>query len=404
MSSEGFKETDIGLIPEDWGFLSLGNICNIQMGQSPPSKYYNIESKGLPFFQGRKDFGNKYPKVTIWCSKPNRIAEEGDVLLSLRAPVGDINVSKEKCCIGRGLSSVAMKNNNNEFIYYLFQYNKKRLKDIFESEGTVFGCITKKGLHDFKVAVPPEQEQSKIAKILSQFDQKIEINHQMNQTLEQIGQSIFRHWFVHFEFPDDEGRPYKSSGGEMVDSELGEIPKGWEVGKLGDVISITSGKRPLKKSDTKINDFVVPLIGASSLMGFVKEILYHEPILVIGRVGTHGIVQRVLPPSHPSDNTLVIKSNFHEFVYQILKRIDYESLNVGTTQPLITQKSIKNLEIIIPTEKILNNYEEIVSKLFFKLEANKHENNYLSKIRDTLLPKLMSGKIRVNIPEEGTVK
>lgn len=96
---------------------------------------------------------------------------------------------------------------------------------------------------------------------------------------------------------------------------------------------------------------MVPLIGASSITGYVKGTLYDKAILVIGRVGTHGVIQRVMPPSFPSDNTLVIQSEYYEFIYQILKAIDYKSLNVRSTQPLITQKSIKNYMIVVPKKR-----------------------------------------------------
>jgi type I restriction enzyme S subunit len=250
-------------------------------------------------------------------------------------------------------------------------------------------------IKEIKLIIPSLPEQSAIATILSDLDSKIELNRQMNATLEAIGQGLFKHWFVDFEFPNEKGKPCKSNGGEMVDSELGEIPKGWKVGNFEEIIDITSGKRPNEKLETKNNEYSIPLVGASSVMGFVKESLYDEPIIIIGRVGTHGIVQRILSPSFPSDNTLVIKSKYYGYSYQTLKMINYESLNVGTTQPLITQSSIKNMKIIIPIEKLLDEYESVVSKIFIKIDDNNKENEILGLIRDSLLPRLMSGKISV---------
>ena len=132
-------------------------------------------------------------------------------------------------------------------------------------------------------------------------------------------------------------------------------------------------------------------------MGYVKESLCDERVLIIGRVGTHGVVQRITPPSFPSDNTLIIKSKFYEYIYQILKTINYDSLNVGTTQPLITQSSIKNLRAAIPPESILEEFERTVSRLFRKVNDNNDETETLSSGRDSLLPRLMSGRIRVPI-------
>jgi type I restriction enzyme S subunit len=219
----------------------------------------------------------------------------------------------------------------------------------------------------------------------------------MNATLEQIGQAIFKHWFVDFEFPNEDGKPYRSSDGEMVETELGEVPEGWDVRTLNKLIKITSGKRPNEKSGKIDFEFVVPLIGASSITGYVKETLYDKAILVIGRVGTHGIIQRVMPPSFPSDNTLVIQSEYYEFIYQILKTIDYKSLDVGSTQPLITQKSIKNYMIVVPKKEVLMDFENIVSGLFRKMAYDNQEIEKLAAIRDSLLPKLMSGEIRVTL-------
>ncbi|WP_270578868.1 restriction endonuclease subunit S [Caldibacillus thermoamylovorans] len=250
------------------------------------------------------------------------------------------------------------------------------------------------------IKLPPIEEQRQIANILSSLDEKIEINNEINKKLEEMAQAIFKHWFVDFEFPNENGEPYKSSGGEMVESELGMIPKGWNIGVLDELIEISSGKRPSIKAQVINEELSIPLVGASSIMGYTNEFNYNEPVLVIGRVGTHGIVQRFYTKIWASDNTLVIKSKYYEYVNQILNIIDYKALNRGSTQPLITQSDIKNYKIIIPDRDYLLKYEELVGSLFLKYEKNYMENENLKTIRDTLLPKLMSGEIRVPVEEE----
>ena len=131
-------------------------------------------------------------------------------------------------------------------------------------------------------------------------------------------------------------------------------------------------------------------------MGYTKEYLYDEDILIIGRVGTHGVVQRVNYPCFPSDNTFVIKSKYYGFVYQLLKRIDYDSLNTGSTQPLITQKSLKTVNVVLPDENSLSEFENISKVFFDKIYLNQNEITSLTKLRDTLIPKLMSGEIDVS--------
>lgn len=236
------------------------------------------------------------------------------------------------------------------------------------------------------IKLPPLDDQRRIASILSSLDRKIELNNKINADLEEMAQAIFKNWFVDFE-------PFKD--GKFVDSELGMIPEGWKVGCLGDIAEITSGKRPPKKSKDKTKELFIPLIGASDIMGFTSDVLYERPILVIGRVGTHGVVQRFQEKCWPSDNTLVIESSYYNYVYQLLKGIDYSAINRGSTQPLITQTDVKNTDVIIAPENVLKEYESITSTLFSKHRANIKENSRLSTLRDTLLPRLMSGELEV---------
>jgi type I restriction enzyme, S subunit len=397
-----FKESEVGLIPEDWNINELKSRAIITMGQSPKSDTYNNVKIGIPFMQGRKTFGDKYPHIDTWCTDPKRIAKKNDVLISVRAPVGDVNIAVEDICIGRGLASLRMKNGNNEFLYYLLKNYVGEITS--RGTGTVFASIDKEGLETLKLPFPSDLEQKAIAHILSTLDEKIETNNQINEKLEEMAQALFKHWFVDFEFPNENGEPYKSSGGEMVESELGMIPKGWEVGKLGDIISISSGKRPKEKQADSSEKYPFPIVGASSIMGYTSDFNYNEPVLIIGRVGTHGIIQRFTNKLWASDNTLVIKSKYYGFTYNILKSIDYKSLNRGSTQPLITQKDIKNTTVLIPPSNLVNSYEDFYSSLFEKYRTNKVESDLLTKIRETILPKLMSGEIRVPLDHEEFVE
>ena len=337
---------------------------------------------------------------------------------------------KERCSIKRGdvfltrtsetleelgMSSVALKDykdatfngftkrlrpKNNveilpEYVGYYFRSPRFRGEVTSMSSMTTRASLNNSMLAILKLILPPIQEQKAIAHILSTLDEKIEINNKINKNLEEMVQTIFKQWFVDFEFPNVDGNPYKSSGGEMVESELGMIPKGWEVTVLADIIDISSGKRPKNRADIKNKEFRFPLVGASSIMGYTTEYNYDEPILVIGRVGTHGVVQRFNSTVWSTDNTLVIRSKHYEYTNQILSNIDYRGLNRGSTQPLITQTDIKNEQIILPSKNTLTKFELLVSKLAKVIDNNKKENITTKLMIDILLPKLISGKLRV---------
>lgn len=277
---------------------------------------------------------------------------------------------------------------DNDFVYYLTKtplFRDTAIKSMVGSSGRQRAQMDV--LENLKMLVPKDiSDQRRIASILSSLDRKIELNNKINADLEEMAQAIFKNWFVDFE-------PFKD--GKFVDSELGMIPEGWKVGCLGDIAEITSGKRPPKKSKDKTKELFIPLIGASDIMGFTSDVLYERPILVIGRVGTHGVVQRFQEKCWPSDNTLVIESSYYNYVYQLLKGIDYSAINRGSTQPLITQTDVKNTDVIIAPENVLKEYESITSTLFSKHRANIKENSRLSTLRDTLLPRLMSGELEV---------
>jgi len=135
----------------EWKTVELKSIAEVIMGQSPKSEFYNQNRKGMPFLQGNKTFGDKYPSFELFTTSIKKVAEKDSVLMSVRAPVGDLNIAQEDICIGRGVCSIKMKNGYNEFLYYLLKANISQL--INKESGTVFGSINKKDIETFEVTL-----------------------------------------------------------------------------------------------------------------------------------------------------------------------------------------------------------------------------------------------------------
>lgn len=276
---------------------------------------------------------------------------------------------------------------NDKWLYYLLSQDSFFNFVMSGTKGTKMPRGDKSQIMKFPVALPPLDEQKKIAGVLSAFDDKIELNNKINRNLEAQAQAIFKSWFIDFE-------PFKNS--KFIDSELGKIPEGWDIGTIGDISIISTGKRPDKKSVNKSNETPIPIIGASSIMGYTNKVLYDEKILITGRVGTHGIIQKIDSPCWPSDNTLVLRSKNLNFLHNCLLLINWKSMNRGSTQPLITQNDLKNIRIILPQDGIIQNYEQLVHYFDIKFHNNNKEIYSLSQIRDLLLPKLMSGEVNIS--------
>ncbi|MFH0734686.1 MAG: restriction endonuclease subunit S [bacterium] len=244
--------------------------------------------------------------------------------------------------------------------------------------------------------LPTFAEQQSIANVLSSLDDKIELLQEENKTLEELAQTIFKEWFVNFNYPDKTGKPYKKSGGKMVQSELGEIPEGWSVGKYSSVAEVITGKgisaEKLKK------DGAYEVYGANGVIGKTDEYLFDEEIIITGRVGTLGKIFLLYSKVWISDNVLISKpqrKEYYYFDYFLLKRINFHSLNVGSTQPLVTQTDLKNVVFVIPPIKILLKWDINITLLFSKISNNNAKISVLVQLRDNLLPKLMSGELRV---------
>ena len=411
----------------EWREVKLEDIIEIEMGQSPKSEFYNQTGEGLPFLQGNRTFGDKYPYFDTYCTENKKIANKNDVIMSVRAPVGDLNIAQTQISLGRGVCAMRLKGEqNSNYLFYLMKHNIKEM--INRESGTVFGSVNKKDILGLDVKITNNKlEQKAIAHILSTLDEKIEVNNQINKTLENMAQAIFKQWFVDFEFPNEDGEPYKSSGGEMVESELGMIPKGWEVSTLKDVINIIDnrGKTPPQEP----NKTIYPIIDVKALSGDIRVIDYNNCMKYVSKE----TYENWFRSGHPSQgdillstvgslaelkifmgNTGCIAQNVvalrainisNLYLFELLKNIknDLVSYNIGSVQPSIKVTHIVKHKILIPNNIIAEKFHHFIHKITNKIFVKHNENVLLTSMRDSLIPKLMSGEIRVPLDEEGDV-
>ena len=403
---------------KEWQEVRLGDIIDIKMGQSPKSEFYNLNNNGLPFLQGNKTFGHLYPSFEVYTSEYKVISEPNSILMSVRAPVGDLNISNQNICIGRGLCSINGKNIElNKYIFYLLKYYKKEIVNI--QTGTVFGAISKNDILNFKVKIlKDEKEQKKIAAILSSLDDKIELNNCMNKILEEMAQTIFKEWFVNFNFPNEDGKPYKDSGGKMIESELGAIPEGWKVGIIKDISKeVICGKTPPTKDEKNYGDYM-PFITIPDMHNntfIIKSERYlsnkgvntqinktvPENSICVSCIATVGLVSLTSENSQTNQqiNTIIPKKNISSYwVYFYMKNISNIIINYasgGTTTLNLNKSLFEKINIIIPEISILDTFNNNIKSIFDMIKSNQIENQKLDSIRDTLLPKLMSGEIKI---------
>ena len=179
---DGFEASELGLVPNGWHFSTVGESFVLTMGQSPPGDTYSTDDSGLPFYQGRTDFGFRFPTKRMYCSAPTRIAEIGDTLVSVRAPVGDVNMAIERCCVGRGVASVRHHKDYRSFTFYTMRGLGQRFEN-FDSEGTIFGSINKKDFQALPVIAPKLSVLAAYDAVASPIDARIVENEEQIRTL-----------------------------------------------------------------------------------------------------------------------------------------------------------------------------------------------------------------------------
>ena len=298
---------------------------------------------------------------------------------------------------------------DDKFLYYTLSQDAFFEHMMAGSKGTKMPRGDKQQIMMYQLLIPSMTVQVSIAKIFSCLDDKIELNNRINKTLEEMAQAIFKQWFVDFDFPDENGQPYKSSGGEMEESELGLIPKGWKVGCLGDITNNYDSKRiPLSKMEREKRLKIYPYYGAASLMDYVDDYLFDGIYVLMGEDGTvvdakgYPQLQYVWGKFWVNNHAHVLQGSEQcstEYIYLLLKNTNVSSIVTGAVQPKINQGNLNSIKTIIPSNDILVRFSKYITHFFSLYRNNCEQNINLSFARDSLLPKLMSGEIRVPVEE-----
>lgn len=184
-----FEESSLGLLPMGWKYSTLGETFTLTMGQSPPGDTYNESGEGLPFYQGRTDFGFRFPTKRVFCSAPTRLAKSGDTLVSVRAPVGDVNIALEPCALGRGVASIRDPKGHQSYAFYTVRNLTAHFK-LYDGEGTVFGSINKKDFQSLPVFLPNESILEAFENLVAPLDAGIESNEHRLRVLTQLRDTL----------------------------------------------------------------------------------------------------------------------------------------------------------------------------------------------------------------------
>ncbi len=400
----------------EWKEVKLGDVCSkVCSGGTPKSTNLSYYGGEIPWLNTKEiDFNRIYStEKTITDSGLNNSSakwiDQNTVTVAMYgATAGKSCIVKVPMTTNQACCNLTINDElaDYEFVYYSLKNDYTTLASL--ANGGAQQNLNAQIIKDYVLQMPSLADQRRIASILSSLDRKIELNNKINADLEEMAQAIFKNWFVDFE-------PFKD--GKFVDSELGMIPEGWKVGCLGDMGAVVCGKTP-SKSNSNYYGGDIPFIKIPDMHGNVfvensEDRLTEEGSLsqikklippyslMVSCIATVGLVSINTKPSHTNQqiNTVIPHNKSALFyLYQLIKNNEELLKNMGrggTTTLNVNTKSFSNIRLLIPTETTLERFNEIVEGLFKKIEQNMQESRTLSLLRDTLLPRLMSGEIEV---------
>lgn len=363
----------------------LSEIAIVTMGQSPKGSSYNANKVGKPFLQGRKTFGRIYPYIDTWTTEPNRMAQKGSILMSVRAPVGDVNIANNEICIGRGLCSINAKNGNNNYLYYLLLNNKANI--VNKSSGTVFDSINKVQLENLEINAHNEEEQRKISKILSKIDEKIELNTHTNNNLYEIGKALYQEYFENEKCTNNYEIKQLS---EVTINNRNKIDQTKEYKVLS---AVNTGNLVL--SDDYFDKQVYSKDIGKYLNVDKDDFAYNPARINIGSIGLNTFdFNCCVSPVYVTFSVDKDYIDFFDFYFKSKKFNAEVTLRAsGSVRQALNYNDFGLIEIPYPTKEMIDKFNSSYKTIKDRINKNKAKISNLERIRNTLLPKLMNGEI-----------
>ena len=410
----------------EWKTYRLGNICKrVCSGGTPKSTESTYYDGDIPWLNTKEiNFNRIYSTERCITQKglDNSSAKWIDancVIVAMygataaKVAINKIPLTTNQACCNL---SIDEKIADYYYVYYWLCANYTELASL--ANGGAQQNLNAQQIKDFEISLPSLEEQRRIAGILGAIDDKIENNRRINTNLELQAQALYKQWFVDFEFPNEDSKPYKSSGGKMVDSDLGPIPDGWSVGKLEDIGDIIGGGTPSKvvaeyytkngiawitPKDLSVSHLKFTAKGETDIteLGYKNssaKIMPRGSVLFSSRapIGYISIAKNDIC-TNQGFKSVVPNNGCTAFVYYFLlsNTENIESKATGSTFKEASGALMKSLELVIPSDDILEKFEKIMSPIFESQEKFEVENETLATLRDTLLPKLMNGEIKL---------
>lgn len=394
--------------------VKLSSVAQIVSGATPSTKhqeYYdgNIiwatpkdlsDQGGKYFFKGERNITKEgFDSCSASMIPPNNI------LMSSRAPIGLIAINRVPCCTNQGFKSLILNHEkcDTDYIYY---YLKSHIREIEAlAGGTTFKEISRSAFEKYEIELPDLETQRNIGRVLSALDSKIITNNTISSKLESMAKTIYDYWFLQYDFPDEHGRPYRSSGGKMVWNEelKREVPDGWKTTTVGEItVNHDSERIPVKNSDRDAMKGTIPYYGATGIMGYVNRPIFNGDYVLLAEDGSvmddkgHPIIQRITGKTWINNHTHVLepKNGYHcRLLMLMLKQIPVVMIKTGSIQMKINQENMNNYHVLDIPQKYKEQANVILDDIDAQLIHIDKENQALSSLRDFLLPMLMNGQV-----------
>ncbi|CAM3423266.1 MULTISPECIES: restriction endonuclease subunit S [Paenibacillus] len=412
------NEISYSNLPPNWKLMKVEDVSE-QMKDAPfgaKLKSKDYVDYGIPVVQGRNIKNNKFEwnnKLYTSAKKrdelKNHLCYEGELVFPKVGTIGGCAIlpkieGQNEYVLSTNMMKLKANSKISDISYIYYYFSNPKIQKVIKQRSTtsVQPVFNFTSLKKFPIVVPSLTEQKLIVAVLSSIDKKIELNNAINKNLEEMAQALFKRWFIDFEFPNENGEPYKSSGGEFEESELGLIPKGWKIENFNSVFDLKYGKA-LKEGDRREGD--VPVYGSNGRIGFHNNSLVKGPGIVVGRKGNAGTVNFVEKDFFPIDTTFYVQLKPHcissmYYAYYELINQNLTKYSSDSAVPGLSKKMVEQNKVIIPIEEKIEEFDRSISSIFQYKSNLEDQSDKLSKIRDTLLPKLMSGEIRVPVDDQ----